>query len=384
MASDTGKLRMGMVGGGRGAFIGPVHRMAAALAGGIELAAGCFSRDYENTVDTGLSLGLPADRCYRSFADMAKAEAGLPEGDRIDFVVIVTPPNLHYPVASAFLDSGMHVLTDKPLTYSLDEAVRLAEAARSSGVLVGVTHNYIGYPMVRQAREMVRNGAIGQVRRVLVEYLQDCLAMPTPAGSKPWRLDPEQVGVCGSLGEAGVHCASLLEYITGDMIEQVCVDRTTFLPGRVLEEDASVLLRLAGGGRGSVTVSQVAAGEDNNLNIRVYGSEGSLVWRQEEPDRLELYQLGRPRQILVRGHREYLADAATRATFLPPGHPEGFLEAFANIYAAFAEVIRRRKRGEASGFEDCEFPTVQDGLRTMAFVDSCVRSSDSGSRWTTV
>lgn len=381
MSQETKKVRMGMVGGGRGAFIGPVHRMAVALDGTIDLVAGCFSRDFANTQETGRQLGISASRCYRSFHEMAQAERDLPAGERIDFVSIVTPPKLHFPVAIAFLESGFSVLCDKPVTNSLEQARNLADTVRRTGLLFGVTQNYTGYPLVRQARYLVQSGAIGSIRRVLVEYLQDCLALPQQPGPTPWRLDPAQMGGCGSMGEAGVHCASLLEYITGDKIAEVCADRTTFLPGRVLEEDASILVRLGNGGRGTINISQIATGEDNNLSIRIYGSEGALLWNQESPDQLQYFQYGKPRQTLIRGHAEYLSEHATRSSRLPPGHPEGFLEAFCNIYSAFAHALRQRRLDQPITAGDCDFPTIEDGVRTMAFVDAAVRSCNNGSAW---
>jgi predicted dehydrogenase len=384
MSTSKSRLRMGMVGGGQGAFIGPVHRLAVGLDGSIDLVAGCFSRDFEKTKETAKLIGVDPSRSYATYAEMASAESKRPVEDRIDFVTIVTPPNLHYAIARAFLDAGINVLCDKPVTYSLEEAVQLANLAKKAGLLVGVTHNYTGYPLVRHARHLVRSGVIGNVRRVLVEYLQDFLCVPAAPGTNPWRLDPLQVGICGTLGEAGVHCASLLEYVTGDAISEVCADRTTFLPDRVLEEDAGALLRLAGGGRGTMTVSQIATGEDNNLSIRVYGSNGALRWNQESPDRLDLFRYGEPRQTLSRGHAEYLSAAATNATRLPPGHPEGFLEAFANIYTGFAEAIRGRNSGLPVDVATCDFPTIDDGVRTMAFVQAAVRSCDSGSAWVTL
>ncbi len=306
------KLRMGMVGGGQGAFIGAVHRMAAALDQQIELVAGCFSRDPDNTRETGRQLYLDPARCYDSYEQMAAAEAMLPAGRRIDFVSIVTPTVSHFAIARAFLESGCHVVCDKPLTYSLDEARALVQMVERTGLVLALTHNYTGHPLVRHARQLCQTGQIGTIRKVIVEYLQDFLAFPHEKhGQKQasWRVDPAQVGIAGTLGEAGVHCINLLEYVTGDRISELCADRTTFLPDRRLEEDANILLRLDGGGRGILTVSQIATGEENNLRLRVYGSEAALLWEQENPNCAEHLPLRpaaasrhpRPRRVSLAG-----------------------------------------------------------------------------------
>jgi predicted dehydrogenase len=380
----TGKLRMGMVGGGKGAFIGAVHRMAAALDQQIELVAGCFSRDPENTRLTGRQLGLDPARCYDSYEHMAATEARLPAGERIDFVSIVTPTVSHFPIASAFIRAGFHVVCDKPLAYSLDEARELVALVERSGQVFALTHNYTGYPMVRHARHLCRTGQLGRVRKVIVEYLQDFLAFPHEKhGQKQagWRVDPAQVGPSGTMFGAGVHCVNLLEYVTGDPIAQLCADRATFLPDRVLEEDANFLLRLRGGGRGIMTVSQIAIGEENNLRLRIYGAEGAVLWEQESPNSLSVYRYGQPRQTLTRGHREYLSDAANDCTRIPAGHPEGYLEAFATIYQGVVEAIRRHAGGRPMSAEEYTFATVRDGLRGIEFGCKSVESCDRGSIW---
>jgi predicted dehydrogenase len=381
------KLRMGMVGGGQGAFIGAVHRIAATMDGQAELVAGCFSRDHDNTIQTGKRLYLNPERCYATYEAMAAGEAALPESERIDFVAVVTPTVSHFDIVEKFLTSGFHVVCDKPMTYSVAEAEKLADLVKGDGLVLAVTQNYTGYPLVREARQLVRQGEIGTIRKVIVEYLQDFLMLDhEKQGNNQaiWRLDPAQVGLAGTMGEAGIHAFHLLEYITLDPIVELCADRTTFLPDRVLEEDANILLRFGGGGKGVLTVSQIAAGEENNLNIRVYGSKGSLVWHQENPNSLELYRYGRPRQTLRAGHGEYLSSSTTAATRVPSGHPEGYIEAFANIYAGAFDAIRRHIDGIEITQDGETAPTVTDGLRGLRLVAGAVKSCNSGSIWVSV
>jgi predicted dehydrogenase len=378
------KLRMGMVGGGQGAFIGAVHRMAATLDQQVELVSGCFSRDPANTRETGRRLYLDPARCYDTFEQMAAAEAALPASERIDFVSIVTPTVSHFAIARRFLETGIHVVCDKPLTYSLDEAKALVRLVEETGLVLALTHNYTGHPLVRHARHLCSSGQVGAIRKVIVEYLQDFLAFPHEKhGQKQamWRVDPAQVGIAGTLGEAGVHCVNLLEYVTGDRIAALCADRTTFLPDRTLEEDANLLLRLEGGGKGVLTVSQIATGEENNLRLRVYGSKAALLWEQENPNELHLYRYGQPRQVLTRGQAEYLSPATTAATRLPTGHPEGYLEAFATIYCGLVRAIRRHLEGRPMAAAEYDFPTVHDGLRGLEFTYRGVESCDRGSVW---
>lgn len=384
MESWKRKLRMGMVGGGQGAFIGGVHRIAAALDQQIDLVAGCFSRDFENTKETGRQLYLDASRCYETFEAMATAEAALPEGDRIDFVSIVTPNVSHFAIAKTFLEAGIHVVCDKPMTYSLEEAETLAPLVEKSGLVFAVTHNYSGHPMVRHARHLFESGQMGSVRKVMVEYLQDFLMAPhEKLGHKQaaWRVDPAQSGLGGTLGDVGTHCVQLLEYVTGDPIVELCADKSTFLPDRTLDEDVNVLLRFKGGGKGTLTISQVATGEENGLKLRVYASEGAILWQQEEPNSLGVYRYGKERQVLTRGHGEYLSEAAGNSTRLPTGHPEGYLEAFATIYCGVVEAIRRHLDGNPMAKEEYAFPTVDDGLRGMRFVTKAVESCEKGSQW---
>jgi predicted dehydrogenase len=386
MESWNRKLRMGMVGGGEGAFIGGVHRMVAALDQQIELVAGCFSRDAENTRRTGQALYLDPARCYASYEEMAAREARLPAEHRIDFVTIVTPNHLHFPIAKAFLAAGFHVVCDKPMTFTVDEAERLVKLVEESKLVFALTHNYTGHPLIRHARDMFQSGALGTVRKVLVEYLQDFLMVPhEKLGQKQaaWRVDPAQSGEGGTLGDVGTHCVNLLEYVTGDPIVQLLADKTTFLPGRKLEEDVNALLRFRGGGKGVLTISQVATGEENGLRLRVFATEGAILWDQENPNYLQLHNYGQPRQTLTRG-QGYLSATAKEATRIPTGHPEGYLEAFATIYDGIVWAIRRHIDGRPLATSDYEFPTVYDGLRGMKFIHAAVQSANAGSVWVDV
>ncbi|MDG2380418.1 MAG: Gfo/Idh/MocA family oxidoreductase [Pirellulaceae bacterium] len=383
MDSWKRKLRMGMVGGGQGAFIGGVHRVVAALDQQIELVAGCFSRDPENTRITGEQLYLDPARCYSSYEEMAAAEIALPEDQRIDFVSIVTPNNSHFPIAKTFLEAGFHVVCDKPMTYDLAEAEQLAKLVEQSGQVFALTHNYTGHPLIRHARQLFKSGELGTVRKVVVEYLQDFLMVShEKLGQKQalWRVDPAQSGIGGTLGDVGTHCVNLLEYVTGDPISELCADKSTFLPDRQLDEDVNALLRFQGGGKGVLTISQVATGEENGLKLRVYGSKGAILWEQENPNYLQLYRYGEPRQTLTRG-QAYLSDAAQDCCRIPVGHPEGYLEAFATIYCGVAEAIRAYLDGAPLKTEEYNFPTVYDGVRGMRFITRAVESCDQGSAW---
>ena len=378
---------MGMVGGGQGAFIGGVHRIAAALDQQIELVAGCFSRDPKNTRETGGQLYLDPSRCYDSFEAMAAGEAKLPEDQRIDFVSIVTPNVSHFAISKTFLEAGFHVVCDKPMTYSLDESEQLCSIVEDTGLVFALTHNYTGHPLVRHARELFQTNQLGSVRKVIVEYLQDFLMIPhEKLGQKQaaWRVDPAQSGIGGTLGDVGTHCVNLLEYVTGDPITELCADKATFLPDRQLDEDANILLRFKGGGKGVLTISQIATGEENALKLRVYGSEGAIQWDQEEPNSLKLYRQGKERQTLTRGRDEYLSESAMASTRIPWGHPEGYLEAFATIYCGVVEAIRRHIDGSPLKTEDYNFPTVYDGRRGMLFITKAVESCNNGSTWVTL
>ena len=374
------KLRMGMVGGGRGAFIGAVHRMAAALDGTIELVCGAFSSDPERSRASGADLLLPENRVYGSYEEMFEREAALDEDERMDFVVIVTPNDEHARPATIALESGFSVMCDKPLCTSLDEAKALEAVVRRTGLSFGLTHNYSGYPMVKEARARVRDGALGTIRRVVAEYPQGWLASPledTGHKQASWRMDPKRAGVSCCVGDIGTHAAHLSEYITGLPIEELAAELMTFGKGRSLDDDASMLLRLGGGARGVLWASQVAIDEENGLNIRVYGEKGSLAWRQEEPNTLVLKWPDRPRELVRAGaNYAWLSREALAASRLPAGHPEGYLEAFANLYRSFASALLTGEK------PDC--PTVGDGVRGMAFIEAAVESSKRGGGWTRI
>ena len=383
MDSWKRKLRMGMVGGGSGAFIGVVHRQVAALDLQIELVAGCFSRDEGNTRNTGQQLYLDPARCYPSYQQMADAEAKLPPDKRIDFVSIVTPNVSHAPIATAFLKAGIHVVCDKPMTYSLEEAEQLVQLVESTGLVFGLTHNYTGHPVIRHARKLFRGGKMGTVRKVLVDYLQDFLMVQhEKLGHKQaeWRVDPAQAGMGGTLGDLGTHCFNLVEYVTGDPVSELCADKTTFLPDRTLEEDCNVLLRFRKGGKGILSISQVATGKENALMLRIFGSEGAIEWEQENPNYLKVLRQGEPTQTLSRGSG-YLSEAAQNCTRIPVGHPEGYLEAFATIYCGVVQAVRRHIDGNPMKPEEYDFPNVYDGRRGMQFVTRAVESANQGSKW---
>ena len=382
----TRKIRMGMVGGGRGAFIGGVHRMAAQLDGQIELVCGAFSADPAKSQASGADLFLLANRVYGSYAEMFKREKELPEGERMDCVSIVTPNHMHYPVAKLALEHGFHVICDKPLAFNLKEARALAALVRKTGLIFALTHNYTGYPMVKEARERVRSGQLGKIRKIVVEYPQGWLASLLEAtGQKQadWRTDPTRAGASCCIGDIGSHAENLAEYITGLQIESVCAELTTFVTGRKLDDDGSVLLRFTGGARGILSASQISIDEENALAIRVYGEKGGLEWHQEEPNTLLLKWPDRPRQILrTGGGYGTLSAPALKATRLPAGHPEGYLEAFANLYRSFAAAVARAQAGKKVPAAALDFPTVEDGVRGMAFIETVVKSSKSNQKWT--
>ena len=378
------KIRMGMVGGGRDAFIGAVHRMAAALDGHIELVCGAFSSDPERSRASGADFYLPAHRVYGDFHEMMAAEAELPAGERMDFVSIVTPNNVHFPVAKAALEAGFHVLSDKPMTFDLAEARELAALVERTGLQFGLTHNYTGYPMVKEARHLVRSGAIGAVRKVVVEYPQGWLAsLIESEGQKQasWRTDPARAGASSCMGDIGTHAENLMEYITGLEIAELCADLSTMVEGRQLEDDGNVLVRLDNGARGVLYASQISAGEENPLTIRIYGELAGLEWRQEEPNTLTVKWGDRHREVRRTGVGE-LSAASAAHTRLPAGHPEGFVEAFANLYRNYALALQARLAGEQPAAEHLDFPTVHDGVRGMAFITACVASSASDQKWT--
>jgi predicted dehydrogenase len=387
MHSWKRKLRMGMIGGGQGSFIGAVHRIAAAIDGQIELVAGVFSRDWENTSETGRQLYLDPSRIYGNYREMAAAEAKLPADKRIDFVSIVTPNNAHAGPARTFLDAGFHVVCDKPLALTLEEAQDLVCAVERTRLVFALTHNYTAHPLVREARQLFQSGKMGTVRKVIVEYLQDWLVEPQEKrGSKQagWRTNPKESGIGGAMGDIGTHALNLAEYVTGDRVTEICADKSIFLPDRVLDEDINALLRFQSGGKGVLSISQVATGEENGLTLRVYSSEASMSWAQENPNYLHIYRHGKPRETLTRGRSEYLSAGAMAATRVPWGHPEGYLEAFANIYNGAAEAIRRYIDGNPMPTEEYAFPTVYDGLRGMQFIYTAIESADQGAVWVKV
>lgn len=369
-------LRAGIVGGGRGAFIGAVHRIAAQLDSEARVIAGAMSSDPATARESAAAWHL--DRSYDSFAAMALEEAEHDEG--IDFVIVATPNNLHLPVAAAFLDAGIHVVCDKPLTATLDEAEQLEEIVRNSDRLFALTHTYSGYPMVRQAREMVLAGEIGDVRKVQVEYNQDWLMEPLERqGNKQaeWRTDPARAGVSGCVGDIGTHAKHLLEFVTGQKVRSVCAEFTSFVEGRELEDDASMLLRLDGGARGTLVCSQIACGEENALNIRLYGTKAGLEWHQQEPNTLLVKPAGEPWRRYRAGGGN-VSKAASSITRTPAGHPEGYLEAFANIYRDFMADVRRVAAGETP---ERNYPGIEDGMCGMRFVVASVESAKQGAVW---
>lgn len=376
-----GKIRLGMVGGGRDAFIGAVHRIAARLDDRYEFVAGALSSTPERSRVSGCDLGLASDRIYDDFRAMARSEALLESG--IEAVAVVTPNNLHYPAAAEFLRRGIHVICDKPLTSSLTDARELATQATQSSALFILTHNYTGYPMVRQARDMVANGLLGKIRVVHAEYPQDWLSEPLETtGQKQavWRTDPERSGSGGSVGDIGTHAYNLLRFVTGLELECLSADLTAFVENRTLDDNAHVLLRFVSGAKGMLWCSQVAPGNENALRLRVYGEHGGLEWGQESPNRLWYTKLGEPKRLITR-MGSGAVDAANRVSRLPPGHPEGYLEGFANIYREAADAIEAA-RGKQEKPEGVVYPGISDGLEGVAFIDACVRSSRRNGAWT--
>jgi predicted dehydrogenase len=378
------KLRYAMVGGGRGAFIGAVHRSALALDGQAELVAGALSASAEKARASGRELFIADARNHGDWQALLADELRRPAEERIDFVSIVTPNHVHHPVAQAFVDAGFHVVCDKPLVHTRAQAEQLVAAVARQGTVFGVTYNYTGYPMVRQAREMVRAGAIGEVRKVVVEYNQGWLATRLEgAGNKQaaWRSDPAQSGAAGAIGDIGSHAENLVATVTGLEIESLCADIGALVPGRTLDDDGSLLLRFRGGARGVLIASQINTGLENDLRLRVSGSLGTLEWQQEAPSRLTHLPHDGPKRILTRG-APWLCDAARRASRLPAGHPEGFIEAFANVYGGVVADIRARLDGRVADAIDADYPRVEDGARGVRFIERTVASAGSQSKWT--
>ncbi len=380
------KIRYGMVGGGRGAFIGAVHRIAANMDGQIELVCGAFSSDPEKSKASGADLFLPPSRSYASFEEMIRAEKALPADQRMDFISIVTPNHMHFPPAKLALENGFHVLSDKPATFDLGEARQLQEIVKKTGLLYGLTHNYTGYPLVKQAREMVHAGALGKIRKVVAEYPQGWLATRLEeSGQKQaaWRTDPARSGAAGCVGDIGTHAENLAEYVTGLKIRELAADLTTFVEGRLLDDDANILLRFDNGAKGVLHCSQISVGEENNLNLRVYGEKGGLEWHQKEPNTLLVKWLDKPMEVYRTGNG-YLGTAAASATRTPPAHPEGYLEAFANIYRNFASDIRARLEGTTPSDAALDYPKIEDGVRGMAFIEAVVASGKNNAAWTKI
>jgi predicted dehydrogenase len=378
------KIRMGMVGGGRGAFIGGVHRIAAAIDQQIDLVCGAFSSDPERSRLSGSDFFLPADRCYGTFEEMITKEKALPADQRMDFISIVTPNHMHFPPAKMALEHGFHVLSDKPACFNLAEAKDLAKIVAQSGRLYGLTHNYTGYPLIKQARDMIRDGKLGKIRKVVAEYPQGWLATRLEASGQKqagWRTDPKQSGAGGSVGDIGTHAENLAEYVTGLKIKELAADITSFVEGRALDDDANVLLRFDNGAKGVLHCSQISVGEENNLNLRVYGELGGLEWHQNEPNTLLVKWLDQPMQV-YRTANGYLGANAAAATRTPPSHPEGYLEAFANIYKNFAQHVRAFESGTTPDAIATDYPKIEDGVRGMAFIEAVVASSAKNAAWT--
>ncbi|MCL6524323.1 MAG: Gfo/Idh/MocA family oxidoreductase [Thermoflavifilum sp.] len=377
------KLRMGMVGGGQGAFIGAVHRIAARMDGLIELVCGAFSSDPAKSKATGESLFLPPDRVYGNFEEMINREAQLPAGERMDFVSIVTPNHMHFAPAKAALEKGFHVVLDKPMTFNLQEAQELEKIVRQTGLLLCLTHTYTGYPMVKEARQIVASGRLGNIRKVYVEYPQGWLSEPlegTDNKQANWRTDPSKSGIAGCMGDIGTHAFNLAEYVTGLQVTRLCAQINTVVPGRRLDDDGAVLLEFNNGATGVLMASQIAAGEENCLKIRVYGEKGGLEWKQDEANSLWLKWLHEPAQLLRTGGPG-LSALAQHNTRVPAGHPEGYLEAFANLYRNFALTLQAHLNGEKPREEWLDFPGVEEGVRGMQFIERVIASGKSTEKW---
>lgn len=376
------KIRMGMIGGGKQSFIGAVHRMAANLDGLITLCCGALSSDPENAKISGRELFLPEDRIYTSYKEMIVQESKLPANERMHFVSIVTPNNVHFEPAMMALEHGFHVVIDKPITFSLDEAKALKQKAEETGLIVCLTHTYAGYPLVKQAKQMVKDGAFGKIRKVCVEYPQGWLSQPAAADNKQaaWRADPAKSGLSGCMADVGTHAAHLAEYISGLQITKICADLNIVVENRLLDDDGNVLLKFNNGANGILFASQIAAGEENAIKIYVYGEKGGLEWHQMDPNTLIVKWLDQPMQVYRAGNG-YLSAIAKHNTRTPSGHPEGYLEAFANIYKNFALTLMAKQSGNEPTPEMLDFPGAEAGVRGMAFIENVVESSKSDQKW---
>ncbi|MEH6305036.1 Gfo/Idh/MocA family oxidoreductase [Olivibacter sp. CPCC 100613] len=378
------KLRMGMVGGGIDAFIGSVHRIAARMDGLVELVCGAFSVNPEISKESGEALFVDPSRVYSTYQEMIEKESQLPEDVRMDFVTIVTPNFVHFDPARLALENGFNVVIEKPMTFTLEEAKQLKDLVEKTGLTLALTHTYSGYPMVKQAKAMVKENKLGKIRKVIVEYPQGWLSRLSERegnAQAAWRTDPKRSGKSGAMGDIGTHAAHLAEYITGLKIVDICADLNTLVEGRLLDDDGNVLIRFDNGANGVLIASQIAAGEENAIRIRIYGEEGGLEWIQEEPNSLYVNLLDQPKQIYRTGNA-YLSNAAKHNTRIPAGHPEGLLEAFGNIYRNFVLTVSAKLNGETPTPEMLDFPTVEDGVRGMAFIDNVVASNASNEKWT--
>jgi predicted dehydrogenase len=379
-APASRRFRLGMVGGGQGAFIGAVHRIAARLDDRYQLVAGALSSDPDRALASAEDLGIGAERSYTSFEAMAKSEPQREDG--IDVVSVVTPNHVHFAAARAFLEAGIHVICDKPLATNLTDARMLSDLAREKNLLFAVTYNYSGYPMIRQARDLAASGALGELRVVQVEYPQDWLttaAETTGLKQAEWRTDPERAGSGGCIGDIGTHAYHLVSYVTGLRLEAICAELSTFVDGRQLDDNVHIMLRFAGGARGLLWASQVAPGNENGLRLRVYGSTGGIEWQQENPNKLWHTPFAQPTRLITRSGSG-AGDSANRLSRIPPGHPEGYLEGFANIYAEVADALQSRIHGTPLDAA-VDFPTVDDGVRGVEFIEAAVESSRAGAKW---
>ncbi len=377
------KIRMGMVGGGPGSFIGIIHFNGAVLDGQVELVCGAFSSDPEKSLATGKSYYLPEERIYGSYQEMIEKERKLAEGKRMDFLCIATPNHVHFGPAKMALENGFHVVSDKPLTFTTEEAQELAGLVEKTGLIFAVTHAYTGYPLVKEAREMIRNGALGKIRKVVSEYPQGWLSEPIEREEQTqasWRTDPKRSGKSGCMGDIGTHALNLAEYVTGLKVSELCADLSVMVEGRPLDDDGNVLVRFDNGARGIIYASQISAGEENGLRIRVYGEKGGIEWVQAEPNRMEVKWTDRPMEVKKPGN-PYLSALSQYNTRMPPGHPEGLIEAFANIYRNVATCIQCRLAGIEPPPEAFDFPDVYDGLRGMQFIDKLIESNKSDRKW---
>lgn len=379
------KLRMGMIGGGSDAFIGAIHRRAALMENQIELVCGCFSVNPDISRSSGRSYFLPDDRIYDTYQQMIEHEATLPEGERMDFVTIVTPNKFHFDPAMMALNHGFHVVIDKPMTFSLEEAKQLERKVEESGLILALTHVYSAYPAVKEMRARIANGELGKLRRLYVEYTQGWLAdrIELQGGNNAgWRTDPKQSGKAGCIGDIGTHAWHLCEYITGQHVTELCAELNTFAPGRQVDDDGVAMLRFDGGLKGTLTATQIAKGEENNIRLRVYGEKGGMEWRQMDPNRLIFKGNNKPEEIIHIGNNAKIGETALWNTRTPAGHPEGFIEAFANIYRNFAYTVSVKMDGKEPTADMLDFPTVHDGVRGMQFIETAVRSGwDDSQKW---